>query len=371
MSLLNIFDNNLENHIKYAVKNPGETLSGVLRNAPTVLQAPINPSPLLMQLGGEALTLKGMKDRDYSTGVDSRKLTTQERLAGLGQSQKNREIGKDYKKTFQTDVENPYERVSPTNSKGTLRRHDDIADEATRRSGLVGFAEKQGTSIDAVDPTGKFDLGNPNTSGLIKRSILDYADDQAVERDIKKKDAEWEYNYGTSGVPRVTDDGAHVIGSPERGATRQGQRSRKQIEGDVAAENAGNLQAAQQKAIDESASGKANIGLTKQRIGESQANIATNQFNMDFKLAQQAENTRRYNLEYARDEHRDGRNFAFEKHKYSTNRADNIRRDNQQLDLRMFELELQKEMSEDARQQGMINNLLGGLFSLVRCSDQS
>ena len=134
----------------------------------------------------------------------------------------------------------------------------------------------------------------------------------------------------------------------------------KQLE----AESAADAQRLLLKAKDESASGKADIALTKQQIGESQSNIATNQFNMDFKLAQQAENTRRYNLEYGRDDYRDKRNFAFEKHKYSTNRADNIRRDNQQLDLRMFELELQKEMSEDARQQGMIQNLVGGLFSL-------
>ena len=58
------------------------------------------------------------------------------------------------------------------------------------------------------------------------------------------------------------------------------------------------------------------------------------------------------------------RNFERKNYEFDTNRADNIRARNQDLDLRMFELEMQKEMSEDARQQGMINNLLGGLFNL-------
>ena len=201
-----------------------------------------------------------------------------------------------------------------------------------------------------------------------RRKVLDAANQQKIEDDTATKNAEFNRKYGVPGVSRVTDDGAPVIGSPERGAARSAERfagkSQAEIEGIVAAENAGKLRAAQQGAIDKSDSGQAAIRLTNQEIAQSQSAIKKNQFDMDFTLAQQAENTRRYNLEYARDDNRDKRNFAFEKHKYSTNRADNIRRDNQQLDLRMFELELQKEMSEDARQEKMINNLMGGLFSL-------
>ena len=44
--------------------------------------------------------------------------------------------------------------------------------------------------------------------------------------------------------------------------------------------------------------------------------------------------------------------------------AQRVLENNNALDLRKFELEMQRDMSEDARQSGMINNLLGGLFSL-------
>ena len=416
MSLLNLFDGNLRNHIEYAVKNPLESAIGAARNAPAVAQAALNPAPLLTQLSVDGLAVGGMKGRDYATGLDPRKLTAQEMAAGVTQAQKNREIAKDYTKKFSTDVENPYERVSPLDSKGKLRRHNDISDEATRRAGLVSFAADKGYSLQEVDPGNKFQLGDRNSEGSIRRSIVEHAENKGIlkgnQATLREKAGNRITDYETL-VPgfnatqhidpqtmQLNESGKSLVnGVLNRGGKLQGARQgdgnqpltiqglKEQSERDkgrkdtlfkagtdrivratkaglgedatlddvLAAE--GRIKGITARADDDALLGTKSGALAYNTGLQSLSNLKTDQ-QLAINQDRRAETTLEFNMFDS------NRNFERKNYEFDTTRADNIRNRNQDLDLRMFELELQKEMSEDARQQGMIQNLMGGLFSL-------
>ena len=70
------------------------------------------------------------------------------------------------------------------------------------------------------------------------------------------------------------------------------------------------------------------------------------------------------NAQFVENRRINDRQFNYNKFADDRNFRQRVLEGNQALDMRKFELEMQRDMSEDARQTGMINNLLGGLFSL-------
>ena len=70
------------------------------------------------------------------------------------------------------------------------------------------------------------------------------------------------------------------------------------------------------------------------------------------------------NAQFVENRRINDRQFKYNKFADDRNFRQRVLEGNQALDMRKFELEMQRDMSEDARQTGMINNLLGGLFSL-------
>ena len=77
-------------------------------------------------------------------------------------------------------------------------------------------------------------------------------------------------------------------------------------------------------------------------LGVQAESIANSRLNRDLALYDRNENARRYKID----------------------RADQQRYRNQEIEMRKLDLEVERDMAEDARQQNMINNLLGGLFNL-------
>ena len=77
-------------------------------------------------------------------------------------------------------------------------------------------------------------------------------------------------------------------------------------------------------------------------LGVQAESIANSRLNRDLALYDRDENARRYKID----------------------RADQQRYRNQEIEMRKLDLEVERDMVEDARQQNMINNLLGGLFNL-------
>ena len=183
---------------------------------------------------------------------------------------------------------------------------------------------------------------------------------------------EFQFEYGT-GAPRVTDDDAPAIGSPDRGASRQ--RSRFQIKKDQ------ELAAAKDKTLAEKGllygddavqsalkpGGGGIIGLEHNAQRSLQRGLSKDAYHSlqgqrnrlnedrDFRQREEVNSFNRFTNQ---------RDFAYNKEVDSRNFRQRVLEGNQALDMRKFELEMQRDMSEDARQTGMINNLLGGLFSL-------
>ena len=325
----------------------------------------------LGEIFGLRENLKVTELEDRRKGPGKYEPTFTDKVFGVTPAELKSTRAEKIEKQFETDVDKYGLKLGLADDSRSLKQ---IADDLTTLKNQEGYLTKKEVSLEEAG----FKKGAIVPTSELTSRVQQVLSDRGIRQKQAASDAEWESNYGVPGAPRVTDDGAPVVGSPERGATRQGQRkSRKQIEGDVAAQNAGKLQAAQLEAQGKAmygnryGKGKGTAELASEIALEQQVQELENQFNSKGAKYNRYTDQRNFSRDtfiadraYNRGVFESDRSFNRNTFENDRNFAQRVLENNNALDMRKFELEMQRDMSEDARQQGMIQNLMGGLFSL-------